>query len=262
MAQRACCIVGGLLWAATLVFAQAPASDQSAGRTTFEAVCASCHGLNGKGGERAPDIATKPEIVRLSDNDTLKILRQGKAQSGMPGFGGLGEAKLTALLTYLRLLQGKQSSAVATGNVGDGKEYFNVKGGCAQCHMVQGVGGFAGPDLSDYGTSHSADDIRAAILSPEKRPGFRKALVKATTSEGHEISGLVRNEDNFSIQLQGLDGTFYLLDKSRLSHLTFETEPLMSSDYGSRLSGEELDQLVAYLASLANTSKARSAGNR
>ena len=30
------------------------------GRRTFESTCAPCHGLNGKGGERAPDIATQP----------------------------------------------------------------------------------------------------------------------------------------------------------------------------------------------------------
>ena len=33
----------------------------TAGRRTFESTCAPCHGLNGKGGERAPDIATSPK---------------------------------------------------------------------------------------------------------------------------------------------------------------------------------------------------------
>ncbi len=31
--------------------------------------------------------------------------------------------------------------------------------------MVNGSGGFIGPDLSDYGATHSADDIRDAILT-------------------------------------------------------------------------------------------------
>jgi len=47
------------------------------GKRAFESVCASCHGLNGKGGERAPDIATKPEVVRLSDNETSKNTAAG-----------------------------------------------------------------------------------------------------------------------------------------------------------------------------------------
>ncbi|HSS95787.1 MAG TPA: c-type cytochrome, partial [Terriglobales bacterium] len=126
------------------------------------------------------------------------------------------------------------------------------KAGCAQCHMVQGAGGFIGPDLSDYGARHSADEIRDAILSADKRPSFRKNLARATTKDGKEVSGIVRNEDNFSIQLQALDGKFYLLEKSNISQLVFDAAPLMPSDYDSKLSKTEFDELVAYLSSSAN----------
>ena len=128
-------------------FAQTPAAKSAGGQRTFETICASCHGLNGRGGERGPDIATKPEIVRLSDGELLKILHNGKPQAGMPPFGGLGEAKLSEVLRYLRSLQGKRSAPALTANVENGKEVFSGKGGCAQCHMVNGVGGFIGPDL-------------------------------------------------------------------------------------------------------------------
>src|SRR5262249_629850 len=103
-------------------FAQAPVPKSSAGRQTFETICASCHGLNGKGGERGPDIATRPDIVRLSDAELQKILHNGKPQAGMPAFSGLGEAKLKDVLDYLRTLQGKRSTPVVTANIGNGKE--------------------------------------------------------------------------------------------------------------------------------------------
>src|SRR5277367_2919579 len=77
----------------------------SAGPQTFAATCASCHGLDGRGGERAPDIATRPEVTRLSDEDLLKVLRAGIPEKGMPSFAGLGDAKLAALVTYLQILQ-------------------------------------------------------------------------------------------------------------------------------------------------------------
>jgi cytochrome c oxidase cbb3-type subunit 3 len=252
IANRALRILFVLICASTISSAQTSALNQSGGRQTFEAICAPCHGLNGKGGERATDIATKPEIVNLSDSQILRILRDGKPQAGMPPFGRLGLERLTELLNYMRLLQGKHSPAPVTANVEKGREFFTGKGGCASCHMVNGEGGFLGPELSRYGEGHSADDIRGAILAADKRSGSRKALAKATTKNGHEISGLVRNEDNFSIQLQALDGTFYLLDKSKLSEIGFEPEPVMPGDYGARFSKEELDQLVAYLVSLAN----------
>jgi len=137
----------------------------------------------------------------------------------------------------------------------EGKEIFRGKGGCSQCHMVHGAGGFLGPDLSDYGASHTADDIRSAIVSADKRPGFRKGLAKATTKDGRKLSGLVRNEDNFSVQLQALDGTFHLLEKSAVSELTFDSAPLMPDKYGSSLSKSELDQLVGYLSRVADTKR-------
>ncbi len=119
--------------------------------------------------------------------------------------------------------------------------------------MVHGAGGFLGPDLSDYGASHFADDIRSAIVSTEKRPAFRRGLAKAT-KDGLQISGLMRNEDNFSVQLQALDGTFHLLEKSSLPELKFDSAPVMPSDYDSRLKSA-LDQLVGYLFSVGDAKR-------
>ena len=57
------------------------------------------------------------------------------------------------------------------------------------------------------------------------------------------------------MQLQALDGTFHLLEKSRLSELTFDSAPVMPSDYDSKLSKSELDQLVAYLLSIRDAKR-------
>ena len=225
------------------------------GRRTFESSCAPCHGLNGKGGERGPDIAAKPEIVRLPESEILKILRNGKPQAGMPSFGALGPAKLSDIVSYLLILQGKRKTLPVPASSEEGKYLFTSKAGCSECHMVQGTGGFLGPDLSDYGESHSADDIRSAIMSADRRPGVSKGLAKATTKDGRLISGLVRNEDNFSVQIQALDGTFHSLEKSSLTELTFDSAPAMPSDYDSRLSQSELDQLVAYVLSTRNAKR-------
>jgi len=227
----------------------------TSGRRTFASGCAPCHGLNGKGGERAPDIATSPEISRLSNRETLTVLREGKPQAGMPPFAALGPAKLSDLLNYLRFLQGEHQAPSATVGAQQGKALFSGEGGCSECHMVHGSGGFLGPDLSDYGASHSADDIRSAIVSADNRPGVRKGLAKATTRDGRQISGLVRNEDNLSLQLLALNGAFYSLEKSDLTELMFDSEPLMSDNYGSKLSKSELDQLVAYLLSLVDAKR-------
>jgi putative heme-binding domain-containing protein len=227
----------------------------AAGRQTFESSCAPCHGLNGKGGERGPDIVTRLEIARLSDSETAKVLREGILQKGMPPFAALGPAKLSDVLNYLRSLQGTGKALTLMASSEEGKEVFRGKGGCSQCHMIHGAGGFLGPDLSDYGAIHSADDLRSAIVNADKRPSFSKGLVKATTNDGRQISGLVRNEDNFSVQLQALDGTFHLLEKSDVSELESDSAPLMPDNYGSSLSKSELEQLVGYLLSVADAKR-------
>jgi cytochrome c oxidase cbb3-type subunit 3 len=173
----------------------------------------------------------------------------------MPSFGALGPAKLSEIVKYLRILQGKREAPAVPASTEEGRNIFTTKAGCSECHMVKGTGGFLGPDLSDYGESHSADDLRGAIVSADNRPGVRKGLAKATTKDGRQISGLVRNEDNFSVQLQALDGTFHSLEKSSLTELSFDSAPVMPSDYDSRLSQSELDQLVAYLLSIRNAKR-------
>jgi putative heme-binding domain-containing protein len=224
----------------------------AAGRQTFTSICASCHGLDGKGGERGPDIATRPEITRLSDQEIMKVLRVGVPGKGMPPFAALGRAKLSALLTYVRSLQGKGTATPVSGNPERGKELFSGKAGCSECHMVNGAGGFLGPDLSHYGETHPAKDILMAIVSPDKTIGRRQPVAEVSSKDGKTYSGLVRNEDNFSMQLQSMDGTFHLFSKSDLAAIKYRPESLMPTDYGTRLSAEELDALTAYLAGIAH----------
>jgi cytochrome c oxidase cbb3-type subunit 3 len=229
-----------------------PQTSVSAGRHTFDATCASCHGLDGRGGERAPDIATRPEISHLSDGDLLKVLRAGIPEKGMPPFAGLGSAKLAALVSYVRTLQGKDTeTSVADGNTAQGKELYWGKATCSGCHMVNGAGGFLGRDLSNYGESHSLIEIRAAIVDPQKTAGPRGRAAEVTTKTGENYSGALRNEDNFSLQLQSVDGAFHFFSKSDLAGFSYRQESLMPGDYGTKLSSAELDALAAYLAGIA-----------
>jgi cytochrome c oxidase cbb3-type subunit 3 len=68
--------------------------------------------------------------------------------------------------------------------------------------------------------------------------------------------GRIRNEDNFSLQLQTEDGTFHFITKSDLEGLEYNSQPLMPSDYGSTLTTSELNDVVSYLMKVANVSGA------
>src|SRR5712671_6051641 len=120
--------------------------------------------------------------------------------------------------------------------------------------MVNGKGGFIASDLSQFGGTHSAEQIRNAITNPSVDRQSRTALV--TTRIGEKFSGRIRNEDNFSLQLQTLDGAFHLLLKSDLARLDYAEQSLMPSNYGSSLKPDELDDLISYLMTLGKPTPA------
>ena len=72
-----------------------------------------------------------------------------------------------------------------------------------------------------------------------------------TTADGQTLTGVVRNEDNFSVQLQTPDGTLHLFARNQLQSIEYQTRSLMPDDYASRLNRKELDDLVSYLVSIA-----------
>ena len=55
-------------------------ADTAEGRRIFESRCAACHGLDGRGAERAPDIATRASVRARSDADLSRIIRNGSPE--------------------------------------------------------------------------------------------------------------------------------------------------------------------------------------
>jgi putative heme-binding domain-containing protein len=116
--------------------------------------------------------------------------------------------------------------------------------------MVNGEGGFIASDLSRYAGTQTAKDIRSAIIDPNQNLDPRRRVLAVTTREGKTLTGVARNEDNFSLQMQGTDGAFHMFRKSELRSFEYQPRSLMPAAYGSRLSQQEIDDLVSYLMSL------------
>jgi putative heme-binding domain-containing protein len=229
---------------------------------TFAATCAGCHGLDGRGGERGPNIATRQEVLRRSDAELLQTLRNGMPASGMPSFAGMGDAKLGAMVSYLRTLQRKNAAAPISGDVQHGESLFFGKARCSECHSIDGRGGFIGSDLSDFAAGSWAAEIKNAILTPDIDAKLSRSKVQVTLRDGKSWEGIVRNEDNFSLQLQSLDGVFHLVQKSDVVEVRRADQPLMPDDYGKSLSPAELDDLVGYLMSVARSHSGPVRANR
>jgi cytochrome c oxidase cbb3-type subunit III len=255
---RACTLIALLLLAgcaATLWSQTAPqhhnqATTASRGKQIFSSACAQCHGLDGKGSERAPNIADRATVQQFSDSQIFHIIQNGIPGNGMPAFHSFDSPQIRAVIAHLRILQGKNKAVVFPGNPEQGKNVFFGKAKCSQCHMIDGVGGFIASDLSEYAHIHSLEQIRSAIVDPASS-GRQAQMVTVTLRGGDKYAGRVRDEDNFSIQLQAVDGTFYFLSRSAVDKVQSEPQPLMPSNYGSQLDSHEINDLISYLMKVA-----------
>ena len=224
-------------------------AEERAGARQFAHNCAGCHGADGRGGDKAPAIATMPTVVALSDDQLIKIVHDG-TPAGMPAFPQLDEASTRAVVNYLRTLQGKTSagsSSPVTGNAENGLALYFGKAQCSECHMVEGKGGFIALDLNGYGQSHSAAAIIKAIVNPDVPLSATSRVVEVRTKGGEQLSGILRFEDNFNLELQTQDGQFHFLDRSSLADVTYTDHSLMPRDYGTRLTQSELNDIASYL---------------
>lgn len=232
--------------------AQNSSVSPQSGQQLFLSNCSGCHGLDGRGGEHGPNIATTAEVQRLQDREILQIVHNGIPAGGMPAFRSFDNTQLNAIVSYVRVLQGKNSAEKVTGNAERGRSLFFGKARCSECHMFEGKGGFIASDLSGYGGQHSPDVIRSAIIDPNRNLDPRHRTVVVVTRDGRKYMGIALNEDNFSLQLQTLDGAFHFFDKPALARLEHEPRSIMPPNYGSTLSGSDLDDLVAFLSVATN----------
>lgn len=231
-------------------------SAPTPGKQTFTSTCAGCHGLDGRGGERAPNISSSAKILRLADPQIANIISNGVPGTGMPAFHTLSAMQVKALVSYIHVLQGKPEARKPPGDASRGRTIFFGKAECSTCHTISGEGGFMGPDLTTYGATISPAGIRKALTTPKRvvPSGYRTAAI--TTGDGSRVEGLVRNEDNFSLQLLTKDGSFHFFNKAELRSVDYATQPLMPTDYEKRLTTVELNDLISYLMSAGGSSKA------
>jgi putative heme-binding domain-containing protein len=221
-------------------------------------MCVTCHGNEGAGGD-APSL-NRPRLARAPDDEAIAfVIENGIPNTGMPRLRRLTENERRQLVAYVRFL-GKVTPTQVNGDPRKGAEIYK-KVGCASCHIVNGEGGSFGPTLTEIGALRGAAYLRQAVVDPAAAlpkgtlavpaRGFAEYLpVVAVTREGREVRGVRVNEDVFTIQLRDGSNRFHSLRKSDLASLVKQTGTSFMPSSGNRVTGSELDDLVAYLVSL------------
>ena len=240
------------LFGCALLDVHAQRSDAGHGVQRFMEYCAGCHGADARGGDKAPALVSASNTTNLSDSELFRIVHDG-TKGGMPPFAQIGDANIRAVVQFLRSLEDSAASksasgeATVTGDVDAGRTLYFGKAQCSTCHLMQGKGGFIARNLTAYGRDRTGDEILHAITAPDTPLVPSSQVVTVTTKTGQNLTGVLRNEDNFTLALQTEDGRYHLLPRSDVRDVRYTEHSLMPQDYSTRLSQKELNDIVSFL---------------
>ena len=253
-------IRAGLRWSASLLIcacalspaAQQPTirnpytspADAESGEHLYRAFCAICHDFDGRGlPGQGPEIRTATP-GRSTDAELYETIKNGFPPD-MPQIS-FSEKERWQVVAFVQSL--RQASRTA-GDPAAGAALFRGKGRCLGCHKVHGQGGPFGPVLSEIGAQRSVEEIETSIRAPNQDVSPAYWRLRAVTKDGEKVTGRRLNEDTYSVQLLDSKERLRSLMKSDLRSFEMEPDSMMPS-YEGKLNEREIDDLVAYLASL------------
>lgn len=246
--MRASLLTAVLTFAACLASAQRPAPDNlAAGERLYRTQCGYCHGPRGEGGRGA--ILARPHLPHAPDTHAMAhVIEYGIPGTEMPGHW-LTPNELRQIVVFVESL-GHLAPQKVAGDPVRGEVLYTTKGGCSNCHTINGRGGALGPDLTDIGASRSPSYLRESLVEPGAAvpDGFLK--LELVTRDGRRIQGVRINEDTFSIQIRDLAGNFHSFFRSEIQELNKQPGKSPMPSYHNTFTPSGLDDLVAYLDSL------------
>jgi cytochrome c oxidase cbb3-type subunit III len=183
----------------------------------------------------------------LSESQLFRSIKDGVPGADMPPFN-LPKEKIWQLVSFVRSLSAPAIKARLKGDPAKGEALFSGKGGCSNCHAIAGKGGALGPDLSNVGINRTVIQLRESIFEPNARieDGFEAAAV--TTKSGQMISGVLKNANNYSIQILDAHGRLHLLWMRDVAQVKKRDGSLMPAGFDTKLTKQEAEDLIAFLS--------------
>jgi putative heme-binding domain-containing protein len=240
--------LGSIIVLSFAVSGRAQSLPAGQGKAEFQRICGNCHSV---------DIATSQRMTQAQwtgvVNDMVSRGAQGNQQdldnvvSYLSTHFGQGPPPAAAAITAPAPAVVKETP-LSEEQVTKAMSLIKTNG-CLSCHRVAGTGSYVGPDLSDVGASYSAEQIRAALVSPNKDVAPQHRSIRLVTKDGQTVTGRILNQDGFSVQIIDSSSELRSFLKSNLREFTIVTDNPMPA-YGDKMSAEDLASLVQYLSSL------------
>jgi len=138
----------------------------------------------------------------------------------------------------------RDSLELYNGTVQDGLHAYEAAL-CASCHSMHGVGGGAGPDLSNINTRFDRGEIVNAIINPNEEISDQFAFTLFNLKDGTRVVGSIVDETDDMTQLSSVQ-------KSAIENKTLSPISPMPAKLSNRLSEKEVQDLFVYLISGAD----------
>jgi cytochrome c oxidase cbb3-type subunit 3 len=244
-----------LLMTGSLVFAQAPAKPAEtfptelvkAGESFFVRQCAFCHGRDAGGGEDGPDLTRSKLVAEDVDGNRIgPVVRNGR--NNMPRFA-VTDRELAALAAFVHTRKttaesqaggrkGVDASDLTTGNIDQGKQYFNGAGKCNTCHSPTG-------DLAGVATRHDGLKLFERLMYP------RGAIAKMTVTlgSGETVTGNRAYLDEFTAALRDASGRYRSWPAAKVK-VKVDDPAEAHVDLLAKYTDDDIHNLMTYLLTL------------
>ena len=202
--------------------------------------------------------STESDLVRVNlKKGTNRILVQSRQGIGSWSFSiAVSEPGSIVVKSGAKKAGLEELRAFAMTHEGDPKSgealFFDAKGiGCVKCHAAGGRGtSNIGPDLTGLALKYDRAEIIRSVIEPSNRiaTGYQPVLI--ATEEGKVITGLVRSENETSIELVDSEVKTIRLFKSEIEERKVGNISVMPAGIVDSLTVVQFADLVSYLRSL------------
>jgi putative heme-binding domain-containing protein len=221
-------------------------ADIEAGSRYYGNYCAGCHGADGKTMQGA-NLSRGTFRRATTDDELMRIIINGIPGTAMPPAAFKTE-QAAQIVAFLRAFPASRASSTVSGDAAKGKQIFEAKGGCFECHRVNGRGSRVGPDLSDVGELRRAAEIEQSLVDPGAVILPQNRILTVATRDGKSIRGRLLNQDTQAIQILSDGEVPMSIERERIRTVVEDRASMPS--YKEKLAPQELADLVSYLASL------------
>jgi mono/diheme cytochrome c family protein len=184
-----------------------------AGQLMADLACFSCHRINGRGGDMAPDLTWEGSSVQrpwlvafLKNPNTLRpaLIRR------MPKFN-LTDGEIAELTDYIMMVyqtpaferDSMPASGYSATSVEQGKQLFYSKYACQSCHIVDTKTdkGYIGPTLTQVGSRLNAAWIYHWLKNPQAlRPGTTEPNRNMSDEDARALTAFLMTQKGSSRQ--------------------------------------------------------------